>query len=132
MPNITGVFNNECEWTIRGEFDISAAAAVLASRGTNTTVTKTGTGTYSVVLKNTGVLQLVEILHRKANYSATVPATALGVFISTVVQNATTGDITITVVTTAAATSGAATDGTAATTIDYEVVVRTCKLTSPI
>lgn len=132
MPTVTATINNECEWHLRGEFDISAAAAVTATRGSNYTTTKIGTGTYTVVLKDSSALQLVEILHREANYSATVPATALGVFISTVTQSASTGDITITIVTTAAATSGAATDGTAATTIDFEVVLRICKLVSPI
>lgn len=132
MPTVNATINNECEWHLRGEIDINSSAAVLATRGSNYTTTKTGTGTYTVVLKDTAALQMVEILHREASYSASVPATALGVFISTVVQNASTGDITITLITTAAATSGAATDGTAATTIDFEVVLRICKLVSPI
>jgi hypothetical protein len=129
---MNSVINNECSYIIQGEIDINSSAAVLATRGSQLTTTKTGTGTYQVVLKDTSVLQLVEVLHREANYSVTVPATALGVGVTTVTQSASTGDITITIVTTAAATSGAATDGTAATTIDFEVVIRTCRLVSPI
>lgn len=132
MPNLNELHNNECEYTIRGEFDINSSAAVIASRGTALTVTKTGTGTYTAVLKNSQIIQLVELLHREANYAGTVPASALGVFISTVTQSTTTSDITITIVTTASATSGVATDGTAATTIVYEVVLRTCQMNSPI
>jgi hypothetical protein len=132
MPNLNELQNNECQYTIRGEFDINSSAAVIAQRGTAIVVTKTGTGTYTAVLKNSQIMQLVEILHREANYSATVPATALGVFVSTVTQSTTTSDITITLVTTALPTSGAATDGTAATTITYEVVIRTCQMNSPI
>lgn len=132
MSTLSTAFQNECEWVIRGEFDLSSAAAVTATRGTNMTTTKTGTGTYTVVLKDTQVLQLVELLHRDANFSGTVPATATGVMITTVTQSASTGDITITVVTTASPTTGAATDTTAATTVDFEVVIRTCRLVSPI
>lgn len=132
MPTLSTVFNNEFEWVLRGEFDLSAAAAVTATRGTNFTTTKTGTGTYTVVLKNAQALQLVEILSREANFSGTFPATATGVTVTTVTQNATSGDITITIVTTSGPTTGAATDTTAATTVDFGVVLRIGRLVSPI
>ncbi len=132
MPNITAVNQNACEWQIKGELDISAAAAVVALRGDNMTPLKTATGTYTVTIKNAGALQLVQLLNRHANYTATVPATALGVRVSTVTQNATSGDIVITLVTTALPTSGAATDGTAATTIAFQVVIRICQFDSVI
>lgn len=133
MSVLTGVLNNECTWTISGELDVSAAAAVVAIRGSNLSVTKTGTGQYTIVLKNAGALQLVELLGREANFTgATRPATALGCCLDTVTQSATTGDITLILTTLALPTSGAATDGTAAVTIAFAVVVRTCKLVSPI
>jgi hypothetical protein len=137
MPTLASTANTECEYTIDGEFDLSSSAAVTATRGTGLTVTKTGTGTYTVVLANRWGIQLVEIINRWAGFSATSPATATGVGITTVTQASATvagnaGDITITVVTTANPNTGAATDTTAATTVDFQVVFRTCRLVSPI
>lgn len=125
------IHNNESEWVIRGQFDINSSAAVTASRGSNATVTKTATGTYTVVLPGALGLPLVELLQATATYSSTVPATALGVRVSSVAQ-ATDGTITITVKTMASATSGADTDGTAATTINYDVVIRVNKMGNPL
>lgn len=133
MSYLTAVINNACTWTVQGELDLSAAAAVVAIRGDNLSATKTGTGQYTVVLKNSGALQVVELLGREANFtSATRPATALGCALDTVTQNATTGDISLVITTLANPTSGAATDGTAAVTIAFGTVIRTCKLVSPI
>lgn len=133
MSYITGVINNAFTWTLQGELDLSAAAAVVAVRGDNYVATKTGTGTYTVVVKNSGALQLVELLGRDANFTgATFPVTALGVTLTTVTQSATTGDITITLVTMANPTSGAATDGAAAVTIAFGVVIRIGKLGAPL
>lgn len=132
MSNITQVINNAFTWSIQGEVDLSSAAAVVANRGDNMVVTKTGTGTYTIVVKNSGALQLVEIIRRSANYCITVPATATGCNISTVTQSTTTGDITINLNTTASPTFGALTDGTAATTIAFEVIIRIGRLVSPI
>lgn len=133
MSYLTAVVNNACTWTVQGELDLSAAAAVVAIRGDNMTVTKTGTGQYTVVLKNSGNLQIVELLGREANFTgATRPATALGVSLDTVTQSTTTGDITIILTTLALPTSGAATDGTAAVSIAFGAVIRTCRLVSPI
>jgi hypothetical protein len=133
MSNIVGVINNAFTWSLNGELDLSAAAAVVAVRGDNYTATKTGTGTYTIVVKNSGALQLVHLLNREANFTgATLPATALGVTLTTVTQSATTGDITITLLTTALPTSGAATDGTAAVTISFGVIIRIGQLNSPI
>jgi hypothetical protein len=133
MTYLTAVVNNACTWTIGGELDLSAGAAVVASRGDNITFTKTGTGQYTGVLKNSGNLQLVELLGREANFAgSTRPATALGCCLDTVTQNATTGDISIVITTLANPTSGAATDGSAAVTIAFTTVIRTCKMVSPI
>lgn len=133
MSYLTGVINNACTWVVQGELDLSAAAAVVAIRGDNLTATKTGTGAYSVVLKNSGALQVVELLGRDANFTgATRPATALGCCLDSVTQNATTGDITFVITTLALPTSGAATDGTAAVTVAFGAIIRTCKLVSPL
>lgn len=133
MSYLTAVVNNACTWSINGELDLSAAAAVVALRGDNMTATKTGTGQYTVVLKNSGALQLVELLNREANFTgATRPASALGVSLDTVVQSTTTGDITIVITTLTNPTSGAAADGSAAVTVSFGLIIRTCKLVSPI
>jgi hypothetical protein len=133
MSNIVGVINNAFTWSINGELDLSAGAAVVAIRGDNLSVTKTGTGQYTIVVKNSGALQLVQLLNREANFcGATRPATALGVCLDTVTQNATTGDINIIVTTLANPTSGAATDGTAAITVSFGVIIRIGQLNSPI
>ena len=133
MSYLTAVVNNACTWTIGGELDVSAGAAVSALRGDNMTAVKTGTGQYTITLKNSGNMQLVELLGREANFAgATRPATALGVCLDTVTQNATTGDIAIVITTLANPTSGAATDGTAAVTIAFSTVIRTCKMGAPL
>ena len=133
MSVATAVYNNEGSWVIQGELDVTAGAAVSAIRGSNLSAVKGTAGQYLITLKNSGALQLVELLNREANFAgATRPATALGVCLDTVVQNATTGDILITVTTLASATSGAATDGTAAVTISFGVVIRYIKLGAPL
>lgn len=134
MPNITQINQNEFEWQIRGEFDLTSAAAVIAGsvRGTGMTVVKGATGRYDVTVKGTAALRLVRILNRRANFTATSPATATGVQITTVTQNAGTDDIVITIFTTANPTTGAATDTTAATTISFEVVLQTAQMSAVI
>lgn len=132
MSVATAIFNNVFSWRLEGEVDLSAAAAVLAVRGDNMTVTRTGPGSYSVVVKNSGALQLVESLNREAAFCGGFPATASGVTMTTVTQSVTTGDITILLVTTAAPTNGAATDTTAATTIAFGATIRIGKVNSPI
>jgi hypothetical protein len=133
MSTATGIINNLFTWVVQGELDISAGAAVVAIRGDNLSATKTGTGQYTVVLKNSGALQLVQLLGRDANFTgATRPATALGCCLDTVTQNATTGDISFVITTLALPTSGAATDGTAAVTIAFGAIIRIGQLASPI
>lgn len=132
MPGPVAIFHNACEYQIRGEFDLSAAAAVTATRGDDMTVVKTGVGAYTVTIKGVKAIKLVELLGRQAEFTGTVPATALGVRIATVTQSAGTDDIVITINTTANPTSGANTDTTAATTVAFEVTIRNCKMTSPI
>lgn len=126
-----GFFNNEGQWDIEGQIDLSAAAAVVASRGSNATVTKTATGTYTVVLPGSLGILMFEILNATTFYSGTVPAAALGNRVASVVQSAADGSITITLKTSAAATSGADTDTTAATTLNYRVALRIQRIGNP-
>ena len=130
------IVQNEFEWQIRGQCDLSAAGAVGATRGTNQTVTKTATGTYTVVIKGTQALKLVEILSASAWMSGALPVVvALGARVASVVQ-ATDGsdDITITLKTTATAGgSGADTDITTnAVTFNWFVVLRVGKMGNPL
>lgn len=124
---------NEGEWSIRGQIDLSAAAAVTANRGTNQVAAKTATGTYTVTVKGTANLKLVEMLDQRVAFANGAPVTALGCRISSVTQTAGTDDIVITIKTTlTAGGSGADTDVTGATTLSYEVVIRIAKMGNPL
>lgn len=128
-------FNNEGEFTLCGSFDLSAAAAVLATagaqRGSNFTFTKTGTGLYTAVMKQSGSPQLVEVLFADAGLSnSATRAGALEAQINSVVQSATTGDITITIQT--CAETGVAADTTATITVNFLVKVRIFKMGNPL
>lgn len=127
------IVHNACEYAVRGEVDLSAAAAVTATRGDDMTLVKTGVGTYTATIKGNKGIMLIETLKRYANFTGgTMPATALGCKVTTVTQTAGTNDIVINITTMASATSGAATDGTAAVTIAFEVVIRHCKMGAPL
>ena len=133
--NQNHIQNNLNAHDIEGEFDLSAAAAVVAQadgrtcRGDSCTVTKTGTGTYVVRVRgmDQGMPAVYEKLNRHANFSDGTPATALAVRMTTVtVDNtqATRGDILITIIT-SATVGGAAADGTSAVTVSFRVKIRT-------
>lgn len=128
------IVHSACEYAIRGEIDLSAAAAVTATRGDDMTSVKNGgAGSYSVTIKGNKGLMLVETLKRHAEFTGgTMPATALGCKVTTVTQTAGTNDIVINITTMANPTSGAATDGTAAVTVSFEVVLRHCKMGAPL
>lgn len=129
MANTVTTFLNERRMEIEGQIDLSAAAAVSAGRGTGMTFTKTAAGTYTAVIAGAFFAgKLVEILDSSANFSGTVPATALGVRVSSITQDANTDAVTITLKTSAQATTGADTDTTAATTISFRCVLRVGKM----
>lgn len=125
---------NEGEWHIRGEIDLTSAAAVSTIRGSNQVAAKTATGTYTVTVKGTQALKLVETLDERVVFARTVPATALGCRISSVANGTgvNSDDIVITIKTMALPTSGADTDTTAATTLSFQVVIRTIKMGNPL
>lgn len=136
MTNVQ-ILQNEGEWHIRGSFDTTGGAGTVSTvtggvRGTNFTVTKTNTGEYTIVVKGNAALKLVELLTSDAWFSGLAPTAALGARISSVTQAA-TDDITIILKTTATAGgSGADTNLTANSTVNFEVIVRTVKMGSPL
>lgn len=125
------VFNNYGEWIIRGQIDLSAAAAVNATRGDNLTTVKTNTGEYTVTLKGTANLKLVETLGQDVHFCNGVPVTALGCRVSSVTQTSGTDDIVI-IIKTSATGGGADTNVTGATTLSFTVVIRVAKLGNPL
>lgn len=134
MSTNVAIYNNYGRYEIEGSFDLSAAAAVLpitigtdsvTCRGDNLSCAAGGTGTYTVTLKGTGNLQLVETIFADAAIRATTVAAALFARVSSVTQS-TNGDIVITVLTTSAA--GAAIATTAAITVGFQVVLRNIRV----
>lgn len=128
---VFSIIHNACEYTIRGQIDLSAGAAVTANRGDDQTVSKTATGTYTVTVKGVKAIRLVEVLDQRVNFANGVPVTALGCRISSVTQTAGTDDLVI-VIKTSATGGGADTDVTGATTLSYEVTLRNCKMGAPL
>jgi hypothetical protein len=61
MPSPKEITQNYGTWKVQGEFDLTTAGAILASRGDGLVFTKTGTGTYTVRVINE---IFVEVLHR--------------------------------------------------------------------
>jgi hypothetical protein len=120
---------NEGKWEIEMEADLSAAAAVSATRGTNVTCTKSGTATYTFVVKGSSGLKLYEMLHRQADIAGT-PATITRAIITSISQ-ATDGsdDLTCVVKTTNAAFTETATTG--ACTLSVQLKVRALRMGNP-
>lgn len=129
MPNTTNTNQNEHKWEIEMEADLSAAAAVSATRGTNVTCTKSGTATYTFVIKGTTALKMYEVLHRSTDINGT-PATITRAVITSITQ-ATDGtdDITVVVKTTNAAFTETATTG--ACTLTVALGLRTARMGNP-
>jgi hypothetical protein len=136
MANITSQFWNEARMVIEGTFDLNSSAAVLSItypagqtktvRGKGMTVSKTGTGTYVVVVKNSSSLlgatfQPVEFVGGDACIVASTVATALSARLGAAPTVDANGNLNITVIT--AQTTGAAADTTGAITVAFEVVL---------
>jgi hypothetical protein len=132
MPNITSRYQNEGRFVLDAEVDLSAAAAVVAVRGTNVTCTKTGTGAYQFVFKGTAALKLYEVLFRDAKLNGT-PTGAFDARVASVSQ-ATDGsdDITVNVVTLNNAATPAAADVSAACVLDMQLVARVIRMGNPL
>ena len=133
MTNVQ-ILQNEGEWTVKGQLDLDTDASILATRGTNMTATKTATGEYTVVIKGTANLKLVEMLQERCNFSGGATAGAIGNRVASVTQASDgTDDITIVMKTTLLAGGvGADTDVTAAVRLNFEVVIRVVKMGNPL
>lgn len=141
--NMTPIYQSEGSWVIRGSFDISAAAAVVpitivggtkTMRGDNMSVTKTaGTGKYTVVLKGTAGLKMVEILDFAASLGLGTPAGAFNARIDSITQNTSTDDISIIIGTYDNTALGpVAANSTAAISIAFRIDIRVRKMDAQI
>ena len=135
MANILAVYNNPFRFEVEGSFDLSAAAAVLSitagletltCRGVGMTCVKGIAGTYAITLKNPGI-QIVALLNANANIMSLTLGGALMARVISVSQ-ASTGDITITVITAATGVGAVATDTTTAITVGFSVVLQTSRV----
>ncbi len=123
--------NNYGEFKITGEVDLaSGTTGVTAVRGDNMTASRTGVGTIVVVLNGSSAIKFIETLNRQVQFSgSTAPTTALGCRVHSVVQDANTQAISITLKTTATAGgSGADTDGGSAVTLSFDISLRIMKM----
>lgn len=132
MRNITGENWNSAEVDFACEFDLTAAAAVLATRGDNVVVTKTGTGTYTAVFKGTDGLKLYEVLgHGPSIRAATINGNVQTVQVTSIVQGGGTYNDDITVSLTTKTNAAAAADTTSALTVCLWFAVRHHRMTNP-
>jgi hypothetical protein len=122
---------NEGSLYLNFEVDLSAAAAITATRGTGVTASKTGTGQYTFTIKGgTRGIKLVETLMRTCDLSGT-PATAFwGKVTSGPTQTSggtNDGDITVVVTTLSNAATPVAADTTGACTLSVAMCLRTVR-----
>ncbi len=131
MPNTTARNQNPNKWEIEMEADLSAAAAVTATRGENVTCTKTGVGTYNFVIKGTSALKVHATLNRDARLHGT-PATAFDARITAITQ-ATDGsdDVTVSVTTLTNAATPAAADTTGACVLSVSLTLQCARMGNP-
>lgn len=123
--------NNYGEYVITGEVDMGTGVnGPSAIRGDNMTVARGGVGTVTITLKGAQNIKLIETLQRNVNFAgSSAPTLALGCRVHSVVQNANTDDIVITLKTTATSGgSGADTDGGTAVTLSFYVSFRFMKM----
>lgn len=130
MPNLASVSQNEGTWYIEAEADLSAAAAVTATRGTNIVCAKTGAGTYTFTVKGTQALKMYEVLNRFADLGG-APATAFWAKVTGITQTAGTDDVVISVSTLTNAATPAAADVTAGCVMSIGVALRTVRMGNP-
>lgn len=124
MPTMKNINQNDGEWQIRGEFDLSALAAVAATRGDGLSTAKTATGTYVVTVKGSQGLRASQTLFRSADFvGASVPATFVRVTSVAHAAAPNQDNVEITLVT-SATKGGAAADVSALTTVAFECTVR--------
>lgn len=129
MPTQETKYSNDARMVYEAEVDISAAAAVTATRGKGVTCVKSATGTYTFVFKgNTHGQRMFAVLNRDARLNGTY-ATATGAAVRSVTQNAETDDVTVVVMTVNAANAETATTG--ACVLSLELVTQASRMTGP-
>jgi hypothetical protein len=129
--NTVTVFGNSHRFEMEGQCDISAAAAVTATRGSGATGARSAAGVYAVTITNPGELKLVTVLHASASLMDAAVGTVKDVGIVSLAQDATTGVITLTFRTVDAA--GANVDEAAsALTVSWSFVIQTARMTNPL
>jgi hypothetical protein len=129
--NLSSVFGNSYRFEMEGQCDISAAAAVTATRGQGASGARSAAGVYAVTIKNPGELKLVEVLDAGASLMDAAVGTVKDVGVVSLAQSATTGDFTLTFRTVDAA--GANVDEAASTlTVGWRFVIRTNRVTNPL
>lgn len=129
--NTVTVFGNSHRFEMEGQCDISAAAAVTATRGQGASGARSAAGVYAVTIKNPGELKLVEVLHAEASLMDATVGTVKDVGVVSLAQDSESGDITMTFRTVDAA--GANVDeATSALTVSWSFVIRTARMTNPL
>lgn len=130
MPNANGISQNEGVWYIEAEADLSAGAAVTATRGTNIVCVKTGTGTYTFTVKGTSALKVYEVLNRFADLGG-APAGAFWGKVTGITQTAGTDDVVISVSTLNNAGTPVAADVSAVCVLSIGVAIRVVRMGNP-
>lgn len=126
---ITSQFANFGRLEIEGQVDLSAAGAVVATRGDGASTVKNDTGLYDVTIRNPWGHVLNEVLFSVAGLQDAAVGTTKDVGVKSITQN-TDGTFKITLRTVDAA--GADVDEAASTlTVSYSVVLRVCRMTNP-
>lgn len=130
--NTTSLFGNSARFTMEGQFDLSAAGAVSATRGDGVAVTKNGTGLYDIVIDNPSDLSLVKVLFTGADLQDAAIGTVKDAGVeTTVVKNSTTGKFNMTVHTVDGL--GADVDeATSTLTVSWSFVIQTSRMTNPL
>ncbi len=137
--NINPIVQNDGEWIIKGLFTLASGGAVTAlsnpdgstrtMNGDNMSVVKAGgTATYTVTLKGTANLKLVEVLEADANLCLGTQTTAFRAHVTAVTQSASTDDITITISLFSNASPPVAAETGAAISVSFRVTVRTRRM----
>lgn len=131
MSTNTSIFNNYATLRVEGMVALSAAGAVVSSVGDGVTVTKTGTGLYTVTYSNPDDLMLYEVISCGADLVDATIGTVKDVGIETKpAQTASTGDMAMVFHTVDAA--GADVDeATSTLEVAFNFVVRTRRMTMP-
>lgn len=130
MSNITAINHNAHKYEIEMEVDLSAAGAVLATRGDGVSCVKSSTATYTFTISGNSLnaRKLYKVLKRHTDINGT-PATITRAIITSVSQANDTDTLTVVVKTTNATFVETATTG--ACTLTVELAFQTQRMDNP-